>query len=460
VRSLRPTRPFAAVRRPPTARSRPLRPAEIAAVFGANAVVVVGMWMVHGGLEGLDSPVGLVEGLGQVTALLGTYLALVGVVLAARVPWLDHVIGTDDLMTWHRRVGFATLCLLVGHAVLSTLGWALADGLSFVGEILAMLATWELLLAAIGLGLLIVVAASSIRAARRRLQYETWYGIHLYAYLAIALAFLHQLTFGSDLVDDPVALGYWLALYAVTFGLLLWYRVVAPIRLSSRHRLRVATVVPEAPGVASIYLVGRDLDRLPVRAGQSFQVRFLTGGGWWRPHPFSISAAPNGRFLRLTVKDLGDDSHRMLSMSVGVPVFIEGPYGSMTTDQVTRDRVVMLAGGIGISPLRAMLEELPPAPGAVTLLYRESRPEGIVFRAELSALAVGKGADVRLLVGHRDAPHWPADPLSAAQLTRLVPDLGRADIFVCGSRSFTEHVLESLTALGIARSHVHAERFG
>ena len=447
-------------RRVPLPRAWAIGTPDIVMVLVANGLLVAAMWVVHGGLEQFSAPAGVATGLGQITALMGTYLALVQIVLMARVPWIDHVVGSDRLMAWHRLTGFATLWLLTGHFVLTTIGWATSSGRSVVVELLDMLTIWDVLIATVGLALLGLVAITSMRAARRRLQYETWYGLHLYAYLGIALAFLHQVTLGTDLIADPVALGYWIGLYVVTFGLLIAYRVVAPIRLSVRHRLRVANVVPEAPGVVSVYLTGRALDRLPVRAGQFFQVRFLTGGGWWRPHPFSISAAPNGQYLRLTIKDLGDDSHRIQRLPIGVAVFIEGPYGSFTSALIRRPRVVMLAGGVGVTPLRAILEELPPARGAVTFLYREGEPEAVIFRDELTALARAKGADVRILVGHRDCPTLPIDPLSPAGLHGLVPDVASADIFICGSRSFTECVLRSLRTLGVPSSHIHAERFG
>jgi predicted ferric reductase len=437
-----------------------IRPADIGLVLAANGVVVVGMWMRHGGIDQLATGAGLATGLGQVTALLGTYLALAGILLMARVPWIDHVVGSDRLAAWHRWLGFGTLWLLLGHFAFTTLGWAMASGRAVIDELLDMLSSWDLLIATVGLALLVLVAVTSIRAARRRLAYETWHGLHLYAYLGIALAFLHQVTIGSDLIADPLALAYWVALYTATFGLLIGYRVLAPIRLSLRHRLRVANVVREAPGVVSIYLVGRQLERLPVRAGQFFQVRFLTGGGWWRPHPFSISAAPNGAWLRLTVKDLGDDSRRMQSLPIGVRVFIEGPYGAFTAALIRWPRVVMIAGGVGVTPLRAILEELPPSPGAVTFLYREGTPEGVIFRNELATLARVKGADVRVLVGHRGSALMPQDPMSPSSLGRLVPDICTADVFVCGGRSFTERTMASLRSLGVPSNQVHAERFG
>jgi predicted ferric reductase len=430
------------------------------AVLLAVGLLVVGMWVVHGGLDRLATPAAVATGLGQVTALAGTYLALAQIVLMARVPWIDHVVGSDRLMAWHRWLGVGTITLILSHVALTTWGWAESSGIGVVAEFLELNAIWDILIATAGTVLMTMVAITSVRAIRRRLAYETWYGLHLYAYLGIALAFLHQVTIGADFIGDAMAVAFWGALYAVTFGLLIWYRVLAPIRISARHRLRVAAVVPEARNVVSIYLVGRDLDRLPVAAGQFFHVRFLHRGGWWRPHPFSISAAPNGSYLRLTIKDLGDDSHRMMTMPLGTPVFVEGPYGAFTPNVITRERVVMFAGGVGVTPLRSILEALPPARHRISFLYREGDAEETVFREELLALGARHEADVRFLEGHRGSCAMPVDPLSPECLAATVPALREADVLICGSRSFTERVLASLRRLQVPADQIHAERFG
>ena len=329
----------------------------------------------------------------------------------SRTPWLDRVVGGDRLAVWHRWAGFACLWLLVGHALFTTVGFGLSDGSGVVAEIGTLLFSYPwVLMATVGLALLIAVAVSSIRAARRRLSYETWYGIHLYAYLGIALAFLHEIVVGTDFVNDPVAVGYWIALYAVSCGLLLTYRVFQPMLFSVRHRLRVERVVQEAPGVVSIHLIGERMAELPIRAGQYFQLRFLSGGGWWRHHPFSISAAPNGLSLRITVKDLGDDTHRLATLQPGTRVFAEGPYGAFTRERMRGSRALFIAGGIGITPIRAMIEERQPFQRDLMLLYRTSSWDDVVFGQELEALGRVPGTSVRFLVGRRGSPRCPSIP--------------------------------------------------
>jgi predicted ferric reductase len=313
-------------------------------------------------------------------------------------------------------------------------------------------------MATVGTGMFVAVAVTSVRYARRRISYETWHGIHLYAYLGIALAFMHALVVGTDFKDDRVARIYWIGLYVVAAGLVVAFRVATPIRLNLRHRLRVANVVQEAPDTVSVYVAGRELDRLAVRAGQYFQWRFLARDGWWRAHPYSISAAPNGEWLRITIKDLGDDSRAASRLTIGTRVVVEGPYGGLTGARRTRRRVLLVAGGIGVTPLRALLEELPGDAGEITLLYRARRWSEVIFRAELDALAGLRGANVLYLVG-RAGHEVPTDPLGPAWLRRYVPDVVDRDVYVCGPVSMMATVTASLRALGVPAGQVHRESF-
>jgi len=364
----------------------------------------------------------------------------------------------DGLAWAHRWLGFATVWLLLSHGVFTTVGYAASDGSGVVDEFVTLITTYPyVLMALVSAGLFAAVAISSVRAARRRLSYETWYGIHLYAYLAIALGFLHQLFVGTDFIHDPLAVAYWLLLYAVVVGLIAVFRIGQPMWLSTRHRLRVSRVVDEAPGVVSIYMTGRDLDQLAVRSGQYFVWRFLTRDGWWRGHPFSISSAPNGAWLRITIKDLGDWSGSLARIGVGTRVFVEGPYGVLTGARRTRPKVLLVAGGIGITPLRALLEALPAKPGDLTLLYRVHDATEILFRNELDTLARARGARVHYLLGSRRQEG--SDPLDADALQRLVPDVRERDVYVCGPVPMMQRVERGLRRSGVPRRQIHAERF-
>jgi predicted ferric reductase len=446
--------------RVPVPRLWPIRPADIGGILLGVGALVVAMWIRHGGLDQLTTLSGTLTALGQVTALVGTYLALVQLVLMSRSPWLDQQLGMERLAVWHRWIGFSVLWLLVGHTVLTTVGYAMGLSTSVLGEAWTLLTTYPyLLMATVALGLLVMVAVMSMRAVQRRVSYETWYGLHLYAYLAIALGFGHELAVGTDFTDDPMARLFWIGLYIAAAGLIVVFRIGQPIALSLRHRLRVAAVVPEGPGVVSVYITGTDLDQLACRAGQYFVWRFLAGDGWWRAHPFSLSSAPNGENLRITIKDLGDYSRRLLSLKPGTRVFAEGPYGALTGALRRRTRVLLVAGGIGITPLRALLEELPGGHGAVTVLYRASDWDDVVFREELDQLIRQRGDRIHYLVGERGGREMRRDPLRPRELGTLVPDVRHRDVYVCGPIPMMDAVHRSLRALRVPDAQIHMERF-
>ena len=427
-------------------------------LVAANAVVVVGLWWRQGGLSEVHDLAGLLTSLGRVTGLLGAFLALVELLLLARIPVLDAV-GLERMGRWHRLNGSACLALIVAHTVLITAGYALADGVALTREVDDLLTRYSgVLLATIALGLLVVVVATSVVAVRRRLSYRAWHALHVLAYVAIALAFSHQLATGHEFQRQPAALAYWWALYAVTVAALVGLRIVLPIARSLRHRLRIERVVPEAPGVVSLEIGGVGLDRLRVLSGQSLHWRFLARGHWWETHPFSLSAAPDGRRLRITVKELGDFSAGLRSIRPGTRVAVDGPHGAFTAAARTRPRVALIAGGVGITPIRALLEEMPGGPGDIAVVYRAVGEGDVILREELDELALRRGVEVHYVLGDHRGP-GAAELLSADHLGRLVPDIASRDVYVCGPPAMTEATRASLDRSGVSRRHVFTERF-
>jgi ferredoxin-NADP reductase len=264
---------------------------------------------------------------------------------------------------------------------------------------------------------------------------------------------MHQLG-GPDLAGHPVLQIFWALLYCHTFGLVFLHRLLAPVRLAHRHRLRVVAVESEAPGVVSIVLDGQHLEELHAEPGQFFRWRFLTPDTWQTAHPFSLSAAPTPDRLRLTVKSLGDGSRVLQQVDVGTWVVAEGPYGVMTAARRTRRHVLLVAGGVGITPLRALFESIPLAPGQdLLLLYRARRREDLVFRDELDRLAELRQARVIYLLGDS------ADHLSSITLRHLVPHLTQRDVFMCGPTRMASAVRAALAEAGLPPEQLHEERF-
>jgi predicted ferric reductase len=445
----------------PAARSRvgALAAGLVWLVLAGNAAAVVWLWYHGGNVTEVRSTGELLTSIARITGLLGAYLALVQVLLIARLPWLERLAGFDALTQWHRRNGKLCLLLLLAHTVLITAGYTLSGRTSLPHEISKLLTRYDdMVTATVGMGLLVVVVATSLVIVRSRVRYEAWYAVHLATYAGIALAFAHQVADGSELTADPAARTYWTALYVVTLGAILAFRVLVPVWQAFSHRLRVEAVVPEGPGVVSLYISGHRLEQLGARSGQFFLWRFLTPDGWWQSHPFSLSAPPARDRLRITVKSLGDFSERAARLRPGTRVVTEGPFGTLTAAVRTRRQVLLVAGGVGITPLRALFEDLPARPGELVLLYRGMDAPDLVFRAELEALAAARGATVHFVLGdHRDPRNRAL--LGPAHLRGLVPDVRGRDVYVCGPPAMTAVTEAALQALRVPRRQVHVERF-
>ncbi|WUO35158.1 ferric reductase-like transmembrane domain-containing protein [Streptomyces sp. NBC_00286] len=382
-------------------------------------------------------------------------LLLCQLLLVARLPWLDRRIGMDRLTVWHRWVGFTLMWTLLTHAFLVVLGYATLDDASMTKTFFALAGVPASLFGMLAAAIVVVVAAVSARQVRRRLRYETWHGVHLLLYVALGLAFVHQLQEPTTFKTSAFATTYWWALWLFAFGALVTGRIVMPLWRNAYHRFEVAEVVRESDNVVSVRVTGRNLDKLPARAGQFCIWRFPGHNHWWLANPFSLSAAPDGRSLRLTAKAVGNASAGLRNVPVGSRAFVEGPYGAFTALHRTRPGALLIAGGVGITPVRALLEEEPA--GDIVVLYRVRSEDDAVLIDEVRTLVAARGGRLHLLTGRTGETSPPFEP---DNLLALVPDLAERDVYVCGPPAMTSTVLSSLRRLKVPQQQVHAERFG
>jgi predicted ferric reductase len=402
----------------------------------------------------LAAPGGLLTAIGRATGLAGTYLMLVTLLLIARIPAVERALGQDKLVSLHRRLGPWVLILIGAHVLFVTLGYAIGLKTGTLHELGVMVVTYPgMLLAAVGFGLLFMAGLTSYRYARQKMRYETWWAVHLYTYLGAALSVPHQIFTGAPFLGHPLARAFWLSLWTLTAGLVLGYRWGLPILRSLRHQIRVAAVQEESRGVVSVVLRGRRLDRLPVAGGQFMQWRFMRRGMWWQAHPYSLSALPTATEMRITVKQLGDHSSGLASVRPGTRVAIEGPYGAFTKHARKTDRVLLVGAGVGSTPLRALLDDLPAHVDVVTIL-RGSSEHDLVLREEIAQVVGERGGRLHEVVGPRSQA-----PLDAAALRRLVPDIHERDIYVCGPSAFMQSLVADARALGVPASRIHYEEF-
>jgi predicted ferric reductase len=442
------------VRHRPAPVPRPLAAGTFAVLAGLGLVLVLLALVKSNSPLAMAVPGGKLIVLGRIAALTGAYTILVMLVLIARVPWLERSVGQERLVWWHQKLAPWALWLIVTHVTLITLGYAQASRVGPLRQLWLFLTSYpDLLAAMVGFCLLMMAGIMSIRFVRRRMRYETWWVIHLYFYLGLALAFVHQIVTGVTFVDHPLTRWIWGLAWAGALGAILVFRVGMPVVRSLRHQLRVFEVRADAPGVFSIVCTGKQLDRLAVSGGQFFLWRFLARDLWWQAHPYSLSAMPQPPYIRVTVKAVGDQSKAVAGLRPGTRVAIEGPYGSFTHSPRFPERVALIGAGIGVTPLRALLPDLPAAVDVV-MVTRASTADELVLRAEIAELVSQRGGQYHELIGPREEVR-----LDARALRRIVPDIATRDLYVCGPPGFADAVVEAAGQLGVTAGHIHREAF-
>ena len=433
-------------------------------LLGLTSVLVpIWLFLADGGLAAFTLndlvPIG-----NRLTALVGTSLLLVHLALVARIPWVEKTLGLDKLTSAHKRLGKPLLYLLLLHSVLAIVSYSEISNLSLLLGLGSMVASyWELLLALVSIVLMVVVVISSIRIARKRLSYESWYLIHLVSYVAILSAIPHQLTLGTDFLSQPLMQSWFTLVYVFVFGNLLWFRIFQPILISLGANLKIERVTPDKNNTTSLVIGGRNLKRFDAQAGQFFLVRVLNKKQWWRPHPFSVSNSP-GKEIRFTIGNRGDDTALMQKLTVGTRVILEGPFGIFTEAKRTKRHVTLMAAGIGVAPIRALAESLAAEPGDVTIIYRATDVRDAALLHEVERISLERGHTLHVLVGPRGdhggfLPQDSANTPEHAQLIGLAPHLLDSDIYVCGPASWSNAVKHSVKKLGVAKNQLHIEEF-
>jgi predicted ferric reductase len=416
--------------------------------------ITLGFAMSDATYSDLHSFEGLVILASRLTALIGTYLVLLLLMIIARVPWIERSVGFDRLVQIHSKVGPIALILIFAHFFLVVFGYALMDKKSFLSELKEILFHYEWMAGAlIGIVAFLILGITSWNRFRAMLKYEIWWTLHLLSYFGIAAAFAHQLSAGSLFIFNEWARIWWIALYVYAAWTLLAWRFILPVARSLKHELRIHSVAVEGPGVVTISIQGRNLLKLKAQGGNFFEWRFLSSRIWRQAHPFSLSAPPTNELLVFTVKNLGDFSANLVNLKIGTRVVAEGPYGIFQANRTFGKRVLLIGGGVGITPIKALLSDFDDDV-QIDLIYRVNSDDELIMIDEITRIAAGRKIRMHKLVGP------PARfPLSPNQLVELIPDVKECEIFLCGPPGMAKAILNSLAALGIPRDRLHHEAF-
>jgi predicted ferric reductase len=428
----------------------------------ASGAVAAALFLETGGAAQFNSPANVIDSIGIIAGLIGTDFILVMLVLAARIPLIDRTVGHDRAIAVHRQLGKPALYLLLGHGALLLIGYGMQSGINPIAEIGPMLAIPNMPLAFIGMGLLIAVVITSLVAVRRKLSYEGWHLVHLLSYVSVAFVIPHQLTVGSIFGSGTIERVYWVTLYVIAFGSIATFRILEPLISTLRHHVTVDTVETVGPGVVNIHLRGTKLTALESAGGQFFVWRFWTPRTWWHSHPISLSAVPTANHARITVRDLGTGSKAISGAKPGTRVSLEGPYGLFTDAGRTAPKLAIVVAGIGITPVRAFLEDSIITAGD-TILLRASNANETYLWDEVTQLARNKGATVYTMTGPRSTtgPGWmpQADATRGVTLASIFPNLKDSDLYICGPTAWLDLVEADARALGMPEHQLHTERF-
>ncbi len=421
------------------------------------AAIGVAFFLADGGLQTFAS-IDYVYAAGRVLGIVAAVLMLFQVLLISRAPFIERGIGHDRAASLHTRIGKVAIIAMATHAaVISLMSAYYADVSPLTQSITFFTSQWYLAFTQIALGVFAIVFVTSLLIVRSRWRYENWHAVHLLTYAGVALAIPHQFLEGSTFRDGGAAWWYWLALYVIAWGSLLTFRVVAPLARFSRHDVRVARVTSLADGSTSVEMTGRELDRLGAKPGQFMLWRFLDRDRWRDAHPFSLSSATSPTAMRITVKPSGDGSAGLATVEPGTRVLVEGPFGIFSAASRTRRGIVLVAAGIGVTPIRAMLEELDPAHGPVDVIVRASSRDEAPLLDEVEDLAASRGIAVHVVLGSRGEGWSSTD--HPVTLEGLVPDVAERDVYICGPVRWAATVEQEARAAGVGRDSVHREAF-
>ncbi|MFZ4123504.1 MAG: ferric reductase-like transmembrane domain-containing protein [Candidatus Planktophila sp.] len=428
-----------------------------ALIAGLGLGLTIAMQLTSMSRADISSVYAAITSFSRLCALVGTYFSVLGIFLIARIPIVERGVGHDRLVTWHRKLGPYSLFLIGFHVFFVILGYAGQDQIPLYKELWNVLHKFYWMWAGLGgFVLMILAGVTSYKKARANMSYETWWIIHIYTYAAVALSFMHQVLNGSMFIGHPLARLYWTALYVLMGASVLYWRIGLPLARSLRHNLKVDRVVIEGPDVVSVIMRGRKLHKLAAQGGQFFSWHFLEKGHLLVAHPYSLSAAPTEHFIRITVKGLGDHSRSLASLQPGTRVFVEGPYGAFTAGRASSPHIVLVGGGVGITPIRAIIEEFKNGV-QLDIVYRASKKEDLVLREEIDYLVANSDGTMRAhyLVGSRKD-----HPMDAKSLTELVPSFADSDIYICGPGPLVESVRKAAQDVGVPKDKFHDEAFG
>ena len=199
-------------------------------VCGLGLGFVAGLPIVDGTLSELHVPGGFAMFVGSTTGMVGTYLALLMVILASRLPALERMLGQHGVIHWHRLLAPWTIALITVHAIFLSVAYAEVAKRGVLKEVGVIISKFpNMVSATVALGIMVGIGLISLPRIRSRIPRESWWLIHLLMYLALFISVGHEIVLGPSFVGHPLAKFVWALAWLLAAALVVTYRIGFPI---------------------------------------------------------------------------------------------------------------------------------------------------------------------------------------------------------------------------------------
>lgn len=408
-------------------------------------------------------PGSLLVELGVGAGFIGLSLMVLEFALISRIRAAAQPFGEDALQLFHNLMGMVALGLLLVHpALLIISGYPANAWLNPFAET-GNLATRT---ASLALYALIVLVVTSIWRKKFRLPYEWWQFIHGVLAIFILLAAMRHIFILGRYTTTPVMRAVWAIYVVLVVSLILWYKIIKPLS-RWKKRWRVVENRREFGQAHTLVLKPEG------HAGFSFepgQYAWIKGGRsplGYGQHPISFSSSgevgPEGE-ISFTIKQLGDwSTGEVPHIRPGEHLWVDGPYGVMSSDREQGMGYVLIGGGVGITPLYSMCQTMADREDVrpVLLFYGAQDRESLIFRDELEALKARMNLQVIYVLNNPPAD-WQGERgfISGAIIRRYLPKHFQHYVyFICGPGPLMDAMERALPDLGVPREKVLSERF-